>query len=85
MEIALLNSSILTSEGTFSFRKISLNDFYNLCENNNLKSFIGHQSNVDVLNTLLKNVNKSIEMNREMYFQNDGEKSIFLKMNYRLK
>ena len=63
MKLAILNTSIMTSEGVFSLRDISLEEARKLAIDNrdNLLSAVGHQSTADILTTLL---GVEIKMNR---------------------
>lgn len=82
MELALLNTSILTTEGTYRLKEISLREAKNLIEQNknNLDSVIGHDSTAEIMTTLL---GEEIEKNRQMFFQQKGQSALIFKLSGR--
>lgn len=80
MKLALLNTSILTTTGTFRLDDITLEEAKNLVHNNEILSAVGHKSTADILTTLLK---KEIPANRIEYTQNVNEKALVFKLNGR--
>lgn len=77
--VAILNTSILTSEGTFKLKDIDLEDAKNMIKNNkdSLLSAVGHQSTADILTTLL---NTKISMNRINFVQEVNQKALVFKL-----
>ena len=80
-DIYLLNSSIITSEGTFSYRRVSLSYVKKLINDNNIKSAIGHSSTAEAMSTLLGHhiPCQRIEVNQKV-----GDIAIVFKLNNRL-
>lgn len=78
--ITILNTSILTTTGTFRLDDITLEEAKNLVHNNEILSSVGHKSTADILTTLLE---KEIPANRIEYAQNVNEKALVFKLNGR--
>lgn len=78
--ITIINTSILTTTGTFRLDDITLEEAKNLVNNNDILSAVGHKSTADILNTLLQ---KEIPANRIEYAQNVNEKALVFKLNGR--
>lgn len=78
--ITILNTSILTTTGTFKLNDITLDEAKNLVHNNDILSAVGHKSTADILTTLLQ---KEIPANRIEYAQNVNEKALVFKLNGR--
>ena len=78
--ITILNTSILTTTGTFRLDDITLDEAKNLVHNNEILSSVGHKSTADLLTTLLE---KEIPANRIEYAQNVNEKALVFKLNGR--
>lgn len=78
--ITILNTSILTTTGTFRLDDITLDEAKNLVHNNKILSAVGHKSTADILTTLLE---KEIPANRIEYAQNVNEKALVFKLNGR--
>lgn len=78
--ITILNTSILTTTGTFKLNDITLEEAKNLVHNNEILSAVGHKSTADILTTLLE---KEIPANRIEYAQNVNEKALVFKLNGR--
>ena len=80
MKLAVLNTSILTTEGTFTLKDITLEEAKNLVTENKILSAVGHQSTADILTTLLET---EIPMNRIQFAQETGQKALVFKLNGR--
>lgn len=80
MKLAVLNTSILTTEGTFTLKDITLEEARNLVTENEILSAVGHQSTADILTTLLET---EIPMNRIQFAQETGQKALVFKLNGR--
>ncbi len=76
MKLVILNTSILTSEGTFNLKNISLEEARDIMKENFI-SAIGHQSTAEILTTLL---GVNIEMNRINFVQEKGQKALVFKL-----
>lgn len=88
--IALLNTSILTSYGTFTYESTTLEDikeflvktqqYEEFASHFKIKSFIGHQSTCDILTELF---GFEVKMNREQFAQTKDDIAIVFKLNGR--
>lgn len=78
-KLAILNTSILTSEGTFTLQSISLDDAKKLiAENENeILSAVGHQSTAEILTCLL---GIEIPVNRIQFKQEAGQQALVFKL-----
>ena len=68
MKLAILNTSILTAEGTFSLRTITTEQAIELANanNRNLLSAVGHESTAQILTTIF---GLAIPVNRIQFTQ----------------
>ena len=80
MKLAILNTSILTTEGTFTLKDLTLEEAKNLVKENNILSAVGHQSTSSILTTLLET---EILVNRIQFAQETGQKALVFKLNGR--
>lgn len=82
MKLAILNTSILTTEGTFKLTGITLEEAQKIVKENegNILSAVGHQATADILTELL---NTEIPMNRINFAQEEGQKALVFKLNGR--
>lgn len=80
--VALLNTSIATTSGTFKLEDITLTRAKNIIKNNtdNLLSAIGHDSTAQIMSELLEN---KIEVNRIQFEQKVEQQAIVFKLNGR--
>lgn len=78
--ITILNTSILTTTGTFKLNDITLDEAKNIVHNNEILSAVGHKSTADVMTTLL---NINIIANRIEFAQETGQKALVFKLNGR--
>ena len=78
----LLNCSILTSTGVFSYKMTTLEEVKKFLSTLDLKitSAIGHKSTADILTELL---GRPVNMNRIQYEQQVGEIAIVFKLRGR--
>ena len=76
-QLTILNTSILTTVGTYELQDITLQEAQQLVKDNNILSAIGHQSTADILTTLL---GTTIPMNRIMFEQQEGQKALVFKL-----
>jgi Domain of unknown function (DUF1874) len=81
MKITLLNTSILTTFGTFDFQPITLADAKALVKNNETESSIGHASTADILSELLE---IKIQANRIEYLQSVDDVALIFKLKSRI-
>jgi len=78
--LGILNTSILTSEGTFSLKSITLSDAQKLVQENEILSAVGHQSTAEILTELL---GIEIQVNRIQFEQQKGQQALVFKLNGR--
>jgi Domain of unknown function (DUF1874) len=81
MKITLLNTSILTTFGTFDFQPITLADAKDLVKNNETESSIGHASTADILSELLE---IKVQANRIEYLQSVDDVALIFKLKFRI-
>lgn len=81
-KLALLNTSILTTAGTYILIDITLEDARRIVSDHtgNLDSAIGHQSTAEIMTTLL---GTEIPVNRQMFTQEVGQAALVFKLNGR--
>ena len=79
-QLGILNTSILTSEGTFSLKSIALSDAQKLTQENDILSAVGHQSTAEILTELL---GIEILVNRIQFEQEEGQQVLVFKLNGR--
>lgn len=82
MALALLNMSIITTDGTYSLQTITLQEAKDLLRKagGRVNSAIGHQATADLLTTLL---GVDVPVHRQEYQQKPGETALVLKVNRR--
>lgn len=79
-KITILNTSILTEFGRYSYRPLTVEEARELVEENGFESAVGHQSTADVLTTLL---GKTIPVNRQAYSQQPDDVALVFKLKGR--
>jgi len=81
MNVALLNCSILTTEGEFIYQNADLKTVKKIIgKAKQIVSAIGHQSTADILSKIL---DINVPMNRIQYKQEIGDVAIVFKLNGR--
>ena len=82
MKLGILNTSIITAEGTFELKGITLEEAKKLIKNNkeNILSAVGHQSTADILTELL---GLEIPVNRINFIQEAQQSALVFKLNGR--
>lgn len=78
--IAILNTTILTSDGDFSLKTISLEEAKKLTTEFEILSAVGHQSTADILTEL---IGVQIPVNRIQFKQEPGQLALCFKLNGR--
>lgn len=78
--ITLLNTSILTTYGTYYYKQITLETARELVKYNKFQSAIGHQSTANMMTILL---GVKVLVNRVFYQQKIGEMALVFKLNGR--
>lgn len=84
MKLALLNTSIITTEGEYKLETITLEEARKLVQENqgNLDSAIGHEATADIMTTLL---GVEVQYNRQQFEQQQGQKALVFKLNERVQ
>lgn len=77
MKLAILNTSILTTEGTYTLKSISLDEARELVAKNDILSAVGHQTTADILTELL---GVSVSLNRILFTQEVGQQALVFKL-----
>ena len=80
MELALLNTSIITNDGSYSLKPISLAEAKRLAITNDLDSAIGHESTAQAMSELL---GVGVPVNRQQFAQEIGQRALIFKLNGR--
>ena len=80
MKLALLNTSIITSVGTFEIHDITLEEAKEIINKNEFQSYIGHESTAQILTSLLE---KEVIMDRTPFEQQIGQQALVFKLNGR--
>lgn len=80
--LALLNTSILTTAGSYTLEDIDLDTARKLVADSDgfIDSAIGHQSTAEIMTTLL---DTEVVVNRQMFVQQVGQKALVFKLNDR--
>lgn len=80
--ITILNTSILTNFGKYSYEPYTLDQAKLVVKWNGFQSAVGHQSTCDVLTKLL---GVEVKLNRIQYSQKIGESALVFKLKGRLE
>jgi hypothetical protein len=78
--IAILNTSILTADGCYTLKTITLGQARSLIAHREIISAVGHQSTADILTTLL---GREIPVNRIEFAQEREQAAIVFKLRGR--
>lgn len=80
--IAILNTTILTVDGEFELKTISLDEAKAFIEGKEIVSHVGHDSTAKALTDLFE---REVAYNRDPYYQRSGEQALCLKIRGRLE
>lgn len=81
LPIAILNGAIITAEGEYSCRTISLEEAKQLVRSaSNIISAVGHQATAEILTDLLET---EVALNRIDFQQETGQHALVFKLNSR--
>jgi hypothetical protein len=81
LPIAILNGAIITAEGEYSCRTISLEEAKQLVRSaSNIISAVGHQATAEILTDLLET---EVALNRIDFQQQTGQQALVFKLNSR--
>lgn len=79
-KLAILNTSILTAEGNYTLKGISLEEAQKLVQENEILSAVGHESTAEILTELL---GIEVPVNRITFEQETGQQALVFKLNVR--
>ena len=80
LPVAILNTTILTNDGEFTLKTITLEEAKELIKDKEILSAVGHESTSQILTTLL---DREIVVNRIMFKQEKKKKALCFKLNGR--
>jgi uncharacterized protein yddF len=80
LPIAILNTTILTADGDFTLKIISLDEAKQLIQDKETLSAVGHESTAQILTELLET---EVPLNRIQFKQQSGQKALCFKLNGR--
>lgn len=80
LPIAILNTTILTADGNFTLKTISLEEAQELIDGREILSAVGHESTAQILTELLET---SVPVNRIQFEQQRGQKALCFKLKGR--
>jgi hypothetical protein len=78
--IGILNTSIVTADGSYTLTTITLEEARELAQRNPIDSAVGHEATAVLLSTLL---GVEIETNRQLFAQQPGQRALVCKLNGR--
>ncbi|MEU6710032.1 DUF1874 domain-containing protein [Nonomuraea sp. NPDC046802] len=78
--IAILNTSIVTADGTYILASITLEEARTLVAASPIDSAVGHESTAALLTTLL---GVNVPTNRQLFAQQVGQRALVCKLNGR--
>lgn len=83
MELAILNTAIVTTDGTYAIHTITLEEAKELvAAAPGLDSAVGHPSTAEILTELL---GVEVPLNRQQFAQQPGQKALVFKLDGRPK
>lgn len=80
MKLALLNTTIATTDGTYRIATITLEEAKNIVKSNDLLSAIGHESTATIMSELLET---EVNVNRIQFSQDEGQTALVFKLKGR--
>lgn len=81
LPLAILNTSILTSDGTYAMRTVTLDEARSIVAHASaIDSAVGHESTAALLSDLL---GRDIPLNRQSFAHQPGQRALVLKMTGR--
>ena len=82
MTLALMNTTIITADGKYTLKSISLKEARDLVALCDYQSYIGHDSTAQIMTELL---GVKVEANRVGWFPEPGDSALCFKLNSRPK
>jgi hypothetical protein len=81
MPLAILNTSIVTADGSYTLDTISVEDAITIAkEAEAIDSAVGHESTAQILTSLL---GVEVPVNRQMFVQQPGQRALVFKLDGR--
>lgn len=80
MKLAILNTSIVTTDGTYTLFSITPETAIELAAGADLDSAVGHDSTAAILSTIL---GREVPVCRQLFAQQVGQQAIIFKLNGR--
>jgi len=80
VKLAVLNTSIVTADGTYTLESITPDQAIQLAAAADLDSAVGHESTAQILSTIL---GLEVPVNRQMFAQEPGQRALIFKLNGR--
>ena len=77
LTVAVLNTTILTNDGEFTLKTITLEEAKEILKGKEILSAVGHESTSQILTKLLE---REIPLNRIQFKQEAGQKAICFKL-----
>lgn len=77
LPVAILNTTILTNDGEFTLKTITLEEAKEILKDKEILSAVGHESTSQILTKLLE---REIPLNRIQFKQETGQKAICFKL-----
>ena len=77
LPVAVLNTTILTNDGEFTLKTITLEEAKEILKGKEILSAVGHESTSQILTKLLE---REIPLNRIQFKQEKGQKALCFKL-----
>lgn len=77
LTVAVLNTTILTNDGEFTLKTITLEEAKEILKGKEILSAVGHESTSQILTKLLE---REIPLNRIQFKQEKGQKALCFKL-----
>lgn len=78
--VAILNTSIVTADGDYNLRTVTLDEARELTGSREILSAVGHESTAQILTTLLE---REVPVNRIQFIQEPGQQALVFKLRGR--
>jgi hypothetical protein len=78
--VAILNTSIVTADGAYTLRTVTLDEARELIGSREILSAVGHESTAQILSALL---GREIPVNRIQFAQQAGQQALVFKLRGR--
>lgn len=82
MDLGVLNTSIVTTDGTYTLRSLTTEEAIQLSAENTLDSAVGHESTAQIISTIL---GRDVPVSRQLFAPQVGQEALVFKLNGRQK